>query len=365
MYLEGHDQHRGWFHSSLLLASAIRGRAPYRSLLTHGFVVDGQGRKMAKSLGNIVAPQEISGKLGAEIIRLWVASTDYSGDPSIDDKILARVVDSYRRIRNTLRFLLANTSDFDPAKDTVAEGDLLEIDRWALARAAEFQSEVLAHFEAYEFHPVVAKLQQFCSEDLGGFYLDVLKDRLYTTAEGSLARRSAQTALWHITHALLRWMAPFLSFTAEEAWQVFGDSESIFLEEFWPFAAPDAALLAKWARIRQLREAVNKEIEVVREQGGIGASLQASVRLSVPPADHALLASLTGELKFACIVSALELVEGAADAAMQIAVAPSTGTKCARCWHYTADVGTHAEHPALCSRCMSNLFGEGETRRFV
>lgn len=244
LYLEGHDQHRGWFHSSLLLASAIFGRAPYRGLLTHGFTVDGQGKKMSKSLGNTVAPQDVSNKMGAEIIRLWVASTDYSGDLGIDDKILARVVDAYRRIRNTLRFLLANVSDFDAAKDSVATEELLEIDRWALARAAQFQAEVLAHYKVYEFHPVVAKLQLFCSEDLGGFYLDVLKDRLYTSAPKSLARRSAQTALHQITHAMLRWMAPFLSFTAEEAWKVFGDSESIFLETYTDLPAGDEALLA-------------------------------------------------------------------------------------------------------------------------
>ena len=263
LYLEGHDQHRGWFHSSLLLASAIFGRAPYRGLLTHGFTVDGQGKKMSKSLGNTVAPQDVSGKMGAEIIRLWVASTDYSGDLGIDDKILARVVDSYRRIRNTLRFLLANTSDFDAARDAVAYGDLLEIDRYALARAAQLQQEILGHYQVYEFHPVVAKLQLFCSEDLGGFYLDVLKDRLYTTAPKSLARRSAQTALHQITHALLRWMAPFLSFTAEEAWKVFGAGDSIFLETFTTLPEGDEALRAKWTRIREIRDQVNKDIEAV------------------------------------------------------------------------------------------------------
>ncbi|NDC62053.1 MAG: isoleucine--tRNA ligase, partial [Betaproteobacteria bacterium] len=241
LYLEGHDQHRGWFHSSLLLGCALYDRAPYKSLLTHGFATDGQGRKMSKSLGNTVAPQEVSHKLGAEILRLWVAATDYSGDLNIDDKILARVVDAYRRIRNTLRFLLANVSDFDPAKDSVPLMDLLDIDKYALSRAAQVQAEILGthnaqgvfeggHFGQYEFHPVVSKLQLYCSEDLGAFYLDVLKDRLYTTAPKSLARRSAQTALHQITHAMLRWMAPFLSFTAEEAWGVFGDSESIFLE---------------------------------------------------------------------------------------------------------------------------------------
>ena len=359
MYLEGHDQHRGWFHSSLLLASAIRGRAPYRSLLTHGFVVDGQGRKMSKSLGNIVVPQEVSNKLGAEIIRLWVASTDYSGDPSIDDKILARVVDSYRRIRNTLRFLLANVSDFDPAKDAVAPEQMLEIDRWMLARAAEFQQDVIAHYEVYEFHPVVAKLQLFCSEDLGGFYLDVLKDRLYTTAPKSLARRSAQTALWQLTHAMLRWMAPFLSFTAEEAWKVFGDSESIFLEEYAQFAEPDAALLAKWARIRDIREVVNKDIEVLREKGEVGSSLQANVTLTAPPEDHALLASLGDDLKFVFITSAIELKAGSA---LSTAVTASKAVKCERCWHYRDDVGADAAHPTICGRCVSNLHGAGETR---
>ena len=359
MYLEGHDQHRGWFHSSLLLASAIRGRAPYRSLLTHGFVVDGQGRKMSKSLGNIVVPQEVSNKLGAEIIRLWVASTDYSGDPSIDDKILARVVDGYRRIRNTLRFLLANVSDFDPAKDAVAPEQMLEIDRWMLARAAEFQQDVIAHYEVYEFHPVVAKLLLFCSEDLGGFYLDVLKDRLYTTAPKSLARRSAQTALWQLTHAMLRWMAPFLSFTAEEAWKVFGDSESIFLEEYAQFAEPDAALLAKWARIRDIREVVNKDIEALREKGEVGSSLQANVTLTAPPEDHALLASLGDDLKFVFITSAIELKAGSA---LSTAVTASKAVKCERCWHYRDDVGADAAHPTICGRCVSNLHGAGETR---
>ncbi len=359
MYLEGHDQHRGWFHSSLLLASAIRGRAPYRSLLTHGFTVDAQGRKMSKSLGNGIDLQQANKKWGAEILRLWVAASDYSGDIAGDDKIMARVIDAYRRIRNTLRFLLANTSDFDPAQDAVAPEQMLEIDRWMLARTAEFQAEVLAHYEVYEFHPVVAKLQLFCSEDLGGFYLDVLKDRLYTTAPKSLARRSAQTALWRLTHAMLRWMAPFLSFTAEEAWQVFGDSESIFLEEFSSFDAPDTALLAKWARIRDIRELVNKHIEVLREQGAVGSSLQAKVTLTAPPEDHALLASLGDDLKFVFITSAVELAAGQA---LSVTTTASDASKCERCWHYRDDVGQDAEHPTICGRCVSNLYGAGETR---
>jgi isoleucyl-tRNA synthetase len=239
LYLEGHDQHRGWFHSSLLTACAMYDHAPYKGLLTHGFTVDGKGRKMSKSEGNVVVPQEVSDKLGAEIIRLWCASTDYSGDLGIDDKILARVVDAYRRIRNTLRFLMANVSDFDPAKDAVPFDQMLEIDRYALSRAAQLQADILAHYEVYEFHPVVSKLQIYCSEDLGSFYLDILKDRLYTTGPKSLARRSAQTALWQITHAMLRWMAPFLSFTAEEAWKVFGSANPSSWKPTAELPAPD------------------------------------------------------------------------------------------------------------------------------
>ena len=359
LYLEGHDQHRGWFHSSLLLASAIFGRAPYRGLLTHGFTVDGQGKKMSKSLGNTVSPQQVSGKLGAEIIRLWVASTDYSGDLGIDDKILARVVDAYRRIRNTLRFLLANVSDFDPATDAVPFPQMLEIDRYALTRAAAFQADLLAHYQVYEFHPVVAKLQLYCSEDLGGFYLDVLKDRLYTTAPKSLARRSAQTALHQITHAMLRWMAPFLSFTAEEAWKTFGSSESIFLETYQPIAGADEGLAAKWTRIRAIRDVVNKEIEALRATGQVGSSLQTNLTLTAAPEDHALLASLGDDLKFVFITSAIELVAGDA---LSIGVKASSDAKCERCWHYRADVGQDPAHPTLCGRCVSNLYGSGEHR---
>ncbi|PZO20106.1 MAG: isoleucine--tRNA ligase [Burkholderiales bacterium] len=362
LYLEGHDQHRGWFHSSLLLGCALFDRAPYKGLLTHGFATDGQGRKMSKSLGNTVDPQTVTSKLGAEIVRLWVASTDYSGDLNIDDKILARVVDAYRRIRNTLRFLLANVSDFDPSTDAVPLDQMLEIDRYALARAAQFQAEVLAHYAVYEFHPVVTKLQVYCSEDLGAFYLDVLKDRLYTTAPGSLARRSAQTALHQITHAMLRWMAPFLSFTAEEAWPVLAGAQnqgSIFFETFAKLPAADEALLTKWSRIRAVRETVNKEIETVRTAGGVGSSLQATVKLTVPADDHTLLASLGDDLKFVLIVSQVELLEGNAG----VAVVPATAAKCERCWHYRDDVGVDAAHATLCGRCISNLFGAGEQRR--
>ena len=367
LYVEGHDQHRGWFHSALLIACAMHGHAPYRGLLTHGFTVDGAGRKMSKSLGNYMPLAESAQKHGGEILRLWCAATDYSGDLGIDEKILARVVDSYRRIRNTLRFLLANTSDFDATKDAVPLSEMLEIDRWALARAAQFQCEVLAHYEVYEFHPVVAKLQVFCSEDLGAFYLDVLKDRLYTTAPKSLARRSAQTALWHITHAMLRWMAPFLSFTAEEAWKLFAPasstsekSVSIFTETYVDTGAWHSdELLAKWARIRAIRDVSNKEIEAVRAAGQVGSSLQANLSIGANETDHALLASLGEDLRFVTITSKAVLSTATE---LHVEVMPSTSTKCDRCWHYRDDVGGDAAHPTICGRCVSNLYGAGEHR---
>ena len=359
LYLEGHDQHRGWFHSSLLIACALEGRAPYRGLLTHGFTVDGQGRKMSKSLGNFIEMRKITGTLGAEIIRLWAAATDYSGDLSIDDTILARVVDSYRRIRNTLRFLLANTSDFDAKTQAVPLAQMLEVDRWALSRAADLQGQLLAHFEAYEFHPVVSKLQLFCAEDLGGFYLDVLKDRLYTTAPDSHARRSAQTALWQISQAMLRWMAPMLSFTAEEAWKVLDGGDSIFTQVWWKFDVPDAALLAKWARIRAVRDSVNKEIEALRSAGGLGSSLQAEVTVTAAAEDHAALASLGADLKFVLITSAATLAAGEA---LAVSVRARATLKCERCWHWREDVGSDAAHVTICGRCVSNLHGAGEVR---
>ncbi len=373
LYLEGHDQHRGWFHSSLLLACALYDRAPYKALLTHGFTVDGKGRKMSKSVGNVIAPQEVSGKMGAEIIRLWVAATDYSGDLGIDDKILARVVDAYRRIRNTLRFLLANTSDFDFGTEAVAFEDMLELDRWAVTRSAELQAQVLAHYNSYEFHPVVSKIQQFCSEDLGGFYLDVLKDRLYTTGVKSQARRSAQTALHHITQTLLRLMAPFLSFTAEEAWALVGNGPSIFTAYNTDFdallpgglqAPEQQTLLAKWQRILTLRERVNKEIELLREAGQVKANLQAEVAVAASGQTHTDLASLGDELRFALITSVAQLTQAEGEET-HISVQATSKSKCVRCWHYTDDVQTEGEHAGLCARCESNLFGAGETRQFV
>ncbi|HEU0199740.1 MAG TPA: isoleucine--tRNA ligase [Burkholderiaceae bacterium] len=366
LYLEGSDQHRGWFHSSLLTGSAIDGRAPYKALLTHGFTVDPQGRKMSKSLGNVIRPQEVSDKLGAEIIRLWVASTDYSGELAIGEEILKRVVESYRRLRNTLRFLLANTSDFDIAADAVPIESLFEIDRYAVALAAQMQAEVLANYERYEFHPIIARLQTFCSEDLGAFYLDILKDRLYTTAPRSLARRSAQTALWHITTSLLRLLAPCLSFTAEEAWAVFARNSTgtIFTELYHelPAIAGHEALLAKWAQIRTIRADVLKRIEALREAGKVGSSLQADADLYLHGEGHDLLATLGDDLKFVMITSRATLHAAASPEEERIEVAPTAHAKCARCWHWRPEVGRHAEHPTLCGRCVANLFGAGETR---
>jgi isoleucyl-tRNA synthetase len=365
LYLEGSDQHRGWFHSSLLTGSMLDGRAPYKALLTHGFTVDGQGRKMSKSVGNVIAPQEVSNKLGAEIIRLWVASTDYSGELSISDEILKRVVESYRRIRNTLRFLLANLSDFNPKKHMVLSEEWLEIDRYAVALAASLHKDVLEHYDAYEFHPVVAKLQTFCSEDLGGFYLDVLKDRLYTSAVDSHARRSAQSALYHITQGLLRLIAPFLSFTAEEAWKLFQPGrDTIFTETYYqyPVLPEGADLLDKWALVRELRGNVTKALEEAREAGKIGSSLQAEVEIRAHGARYDALASLGDDLKFVLITSAASVSKVDNEADEAINVTTSNYQKCERCWHYRDDVGANAEHPTLCGRCVANVFGGGEHR---
>ena len=368
LYLEGSDQHRGWFHSSLLTGTMIDGRAPYKMLLTHGFVVDEKGEKMSKSKGNVVRPQEVSEKFGAEILRLWVASTDYSGELRLGQTILKRVVESYRRVRNTLRFLLANTSDFDASKDLVPVENLLELDRWTLAYTERFQKEVLAEYGEFRFHNVVSMLQTFASADLGSFYLDVLKDRLYTTAPGSEARRSAQTALWYITKTLLRLMAPVLSFTAEEAFKVFSpnESETIFTERFEPLpeVAGAEALLAKWDAVRTVRADLQKKIEELRGEGQIGSSLQAVVRIEAAPAVYDALASLGDELRFVMIVSAVELVKSA-DEETHFAVSASKEGKCQRCWHYVAGIGSDAEHPTLCPRCASNLFGAGEKRLFA
>ncbi len=363
LYLEGSDQHRGWFQSSLLSGCAIDGRAPYKALLTHGFVVDGKGRKMSKSERNAVAPQQISDKMGAEILRLWVATTDYSGELSISDEILKRVVEAYRRIRNTLRFLLANTADFDPAQMLPVE-QWFEIDRYALALTRELQNRCTADYERYEFHHVTQALQTFCSEDLGGFYLDILKDRLYTTKADSLARRSAQSALWHILQALTKLMAPILSFTAEEIWQVLTGKpeESVMLHRWHDLPKPEGegALLDKWCKLREVRGEVTKALEELRVAGKIGSSLQAEVELHCTGEKFELLSSLGYDLKFVLISSKASVVRSEAE---KLVAEPSPHQKCERCWHVREDVGADAEHPTLCGRCVSNLFGAGEVRK--
>src|SRR5574343_239840 len=369
LYLEGSDQHRGWFQSSLLTGCALDGRAPYKGLLTHGFVVDGKGRKMSKSVGNVIYPQEVADKMGAEILRLWVASTDYAGELTISDEILKRVVEGYRRIRNTLRFLLANTDDFDPAIHSVPVNEMLEIDRYAIEMARTLQATVQADYDRYDFHHIVQSLQSFCSEELGAFYLDVLKDRLYTTAPNSLARRSAQTALWLITQTMLRLMAPILSFTTEEVWTLLaqkydGMPISIMLSDAQPLPslADAAALDDKWSRIRRIRAEVARAMETVRSEGGIGSSLQAEVTVVAPADDAAALRSLGDDLKFVFISSAANVVDGAA---LEIQVSPSVQPKCERCWHQRDSVGKNPAHPTWCDRCVANVDGEGEKRVYA
>ncbi|MFN0314497.1 MAG: isoleucine--tRNA ligase, partial [Burkholderiales bacterium] len=365
LYLEGSDQHRGWFQSSLLTGCAIDGHAPYGQLLTHGFVVDGQGRKMSKSIGNVIAPQQVSDSLGAEVLRLWVASSDYSGEMSISQEILKRVVESYRRIRNTLRFLLANLSDFDFKAHAVDVRDMLEIDRYALVMAAELQREVARDYEHYEFHYASQKLHSFCSEFLGSFYLDILKDRLYTCGATSSARRSAQTVLYHMMQSLLRMFAPMLSFTAHEAWGYFtGGEESIFVQTYYTLPAVPGGekLKERWARLREVRAEVQKELERLRVKGDIGSSLAAEVVLGVGPESYAVLHSCGDDLRLVLLTSAAT-VEKSPE--LRIDATPSTHAKCVRCWHYRADVGAHADHSEICGRCVSNLYGSGEVRTYA
>src|SRR5437660_404536 len=367
LYLEGSDQHRGWFHSSLLTSSMLNGLPPYKALLTHGFAVDGQGKKMSKSKGNVVAPQKVWSGLGAEVLRLWVCATDYSGDLSISDEILKRVVEGYRRIRNTLRFLLANTADFDARRDAVAVAELLELDRYQLSVANAYFENMRSSYRKYEFHQVVRQLQLYCSEELGGFYLAVLKDRLYTTASHSAARRSAQTVLANIRDELLKLMAPILSFTAEEAWRVLYPDDATIFAHVWKTecglgAIPDLdALTQKWSHIVEVRNAVLKRLEEARERGEIGSSLAAEVTIAAPADVYEALVSLGYDLRFVMITSSAKVVRGDA---LAIEVTPSPNVKCARCWHWRSDVGADAAHPALCARCVANLFGEGEIRMF-
>jgi isoleucyl-tRNA synthetase len=366
LYLEGSDQHRGWFQSSLLTGCAINGRAPYDALLTHGFVVDGKGHKMSKSKGNVIAPQKVIDTLGADMLRLWVASTDYSGELTISDEILKRVTDAYRRIRNTLRFLLANVSDFDAQRNALPVGEWLEIDRYALALMQKLQDEVCADYARYEFHLAVQKLQAFCSEELGGFYLDILKDRLYTAGADSKARRSAQNALYHITQSLARLIAPILSFTGEEVWATLNGKDDVSVFEQQWYALPESGLsgeqVSAWADIRAVRELVNKKLEEQREQNAIGSALQAEVDVYAPQETFDLLSRLGDDLRLVFITSraTVHLREGGG---LGIEVTPSAHQKCERCWHYRADVGSDAAHPTLCGRCVSNLFGAGEARK--
>ena len=369
IYLEGSDQHRGWFHSSLLISCAVNGVAPYRSLLTHGFAVDGQGRKMSKSLGNTVVPQKISDVLGAEILRMWTGLSDYSGEQSISDEILKRVVESYRRIRNTLRFLLANTADFDVRKDALPVEEWLEIDRYALVLTDQLQKKVLAHFEQFEFQPAMQAIQNFCSEDLGGFYLDILKDRLYTAGAHSKPRRAAQTTLYHILQSLTRLIAPVLSFTAEEIWQTLnkGADDSVFLYRYYDLPIVENAdrLVARWTGIRMVRGDVMKEIEEKRSAGLLGSSLRAEVDVTVGMKNKDILKSLGNDLRFVFITSSASVNEETDEGLNAVVVKPSQHSKCERCWHYRADVGSNSEHPTICGRCISNLFGEGEKRFYA
>jgi isoleucyl-tRNA synthetase len=380
LYLEGSDQHRGWFHSSLLTCVAQKGHAPYRAVLTHGFTVDEKGRKQSKSLGNVVLPQKVVSTLGADVLRLWVAATDYANEMSVSDEILKRMSDSYRRMRNTVRFLLGNLAGFDPVADAVPIGDLIALDRWALKRAAALQDEVVSAYRSYDFHVIYQKVHNFCVVDLGGFYLDVLKDRLYTTPAKSLPRRSAQTAMYWIAEAMVRWLAPILSFTAEEIWRHMPGTraDSVFLSTWAELpSVTDAPPSVDWPQVLEARAAVLRELERLRVAGEIGAPLDAIVDLYAGPELRTALETLGEELRFVLITSEAHVHPAEArpaDAvpadtegrsALWLRVHPSTAAKCVRCWHKRADVGSIAAHPELCARCASNVDGSGETRRYA
>ena len=369
LYLEGSDQHRGWFQSSMLIGCATVGRAPYKQLLTHGFVVDQNGRKMSKSLGNVVAPQEVYNEFGADILRLWTASTDYSGELAISKEILKRVTESYRRIRNTLSFLFANLSDFSPIEHAVPQDQMVEIDRYAMILARQLQERLAGDFyPRYAFHFAVKDIVAFCSEDLGAFYLDILKDRLYTTQADSHARRSAQTALYHITRSLVLLISPILCFTGEEAWDIIGGGEedSVLFHTWHEFPSinekSEEALLKKWQAVREVREAVTAAIEPLRADKSVGSSLQVEVAITAPDALAGYLKALGEELRFALLVSEVSVAKGDE---LAVAAKVSGGEKCERCWHYTDDVGSVAAHPTLCARCAENVDGKGETRHYA
>jgi isoleucyl-tRNA synthetase len=379
LYLEGSDQHRGWFHSSLLTSVAQKGHAPYKGVLTHGFTVDEKGRKMSKSLGNVILPQKVMNALGADILRLWVAATDYANEISVSDEILKRMSDSYRRMRNTVRFLLGNLSGFDPVGDAVPPGQLLSLDRWALGRARELQDEIVAAYGTYDFHVIYQKIHNFCVVDLGGFYLDVIKDRLYTTPARGLPRRSAQTAMYWIAEAMVRWLAPILSFTAEEIWRFLPGprTESVFLSTWAQVPQPPAeGSPIDWPRVLEARGAVLRELERLRIAGQIGAPLDAVVELYGTLQWRATFERLGDELRFVLITSEARVFDAESrpadaleanpegNAGLWLVVKPSRAPKCVRCWHKREDVGTVAAHPELCSRCATNLDGPGEERRF-
>jgi len=380
LYLEGSDQHRGWFQSSLLTGIGAYGEAPYRTVLTHGFTVDGEGRKMSKSIGNIVPAARVMNDLGADILRLWVAAADFRGEVAVSDEIFKRIADSYRRVRNTARFLLSNLNGFDPATDMLPAGELLSLDRWVVDRTATLQDELERDYDGYQFHQIYHKIHNFCAGDLGGFYLDVIKDRQYTTRADSVARRSAQTAMYHIGEALVRWIAPILSFTAEEIWENLPGErgESVFLTQWYtglePLAKSEAMGREYWQSIMSVRTAVNREMEARRAAGELRGSLDANVTLYAGPQLLAQLETLGDELRFVLITSGaqLEPLESAVEEAaatgiadLRLCVAVSTAEKCERCWHRREDVGQHATHPTLCGRCVENVDGEGERRHFA
>lgn len=380
LYLEGSDQHRGWFQSSLLSSVAISGQAPYKSVLTHGFTVDADGKKMSKSRGNVVAPQSVMKSLGADVLRLWVSGTDYRGEMTVSDEILKRTSDVYRRLRNTSRFLLSNLDGFDPAKDCVAAEDMLALDRWIVDRALHLQEDVIQAYDQYQFHVINQKVHHFCAMDLGGFYLDIIKDRQYTAKEDSLARRSAQTAMYQVMEALVRWLAPITSYTADEIWQYMpGErSESVLLETWYQglFPLDDNTLIsnADWESIMSVREAVSKELEQMRKSGVIGAALNAEVTLYCNEDYTQLLKKLADELHFIFITSkavVLSVQDAGSDVitteleGLQLKIIASEYEKCVRCWHYKEDVGSHANHPELCGRCIENIEGDGEVRQFA
>jgi isoleucyl-tRNA synthetase len=377
LYLEGSDQHRGWFHSSLLMSEALYERAPYKGVLTHGFTVDEKGRKMSKSLGNVIAPQKVVNSLGADVLRLWVSATDYANEIAVSDEILKRMADSYRRMRNTLRFLLGNLAGFDPQRHAVAPGELLALDRWVLARTRALQDEIVDAYRRYAFHLIYQKVHNFCSVDLGGFYLDVIKDRMYTTPAAGRGRRSAQTVMFHIAEAMVRWLAPILSFTAEEVWGHLpgARAESVF-HATWlelPAVAPEAI---DWDALMRLRSDVTRELERLRDTGAIGAPLDARVEVYCTGAEYARYAALGAELRFLLITSEAHVHEVAAappqavpavnaGAGVWVLAQPTAEPKCVRCWQRRGDVGTNAAHPQLCGRCILNIEGPGEQRRYV